>query len=116
MLPNWDKDITVFIRTEQNNTVQWEKRCFSHCFFKHHRSSEFDDKSRIVGESFLVRIPCKVSFEIPCGSIAVLGFVDDEIAENASGNDVLRKYGEAFKVNTFCDNTGVYLPHIRIGN
>lgn len=117
MFKHWNKDVTVFLKTEVNKTVQWEKRVFSRCFFKHIRSSEFDEKSRICGESYIVRIPCKNALKISQGCIAVLGNIPDVIEEGASGNDILRKYGEnAFKVGTISDNTDCYMPHIRIGN
>lgn len=117
MFNHWNKDVTVFLKTEVNKTVQWEKQVFSRCFFKHIRSSEFDEKSRICGESYVVRIPCKNALKISQGCIAVLGNISDMIEEGSSGNDILRKYGEdAFKVGTISDNTGFLNPHIRIGN
>lgn len=117
MLRNWNKTVTLFRRKESDNKVQWEKLCFSHCFFKHIRSSEFDEKSRVNGESYVVRIPCKDSIIIPRGSIAVLGDIPEVIEDNASGNDILKKYGEnAFKINTVSNNTDFYMPHIRVGN
>lgn len=117
MFENWNKDVTVFLRTEVNKTVQWEKSVFSRCFFKHIRSSEFDEKSRICGESYVVRIPCSIAPKILQGCIAVLGNIPDMLEENASGNDILRKYGEdAFKVGTVSDNTNFFRPHVRIGN
>ena len=72
MLPNWNSDITLYLRHETETSVQWERRCFSRCFFKRIKSSALDDKSRIEGEGFTVRIPCKEAFEIPEGSFAVL--------------------------------------------
>lgn len=115
--PNWKADITLFIKSEANKKTQWEKRTFSHCFFKHIRSSEFDEKSRIEGESYIVRIPCRIALNVTQGSIAVLGEVADVISEDTSGNDVLTKYGEkAFRINTVRDNTDFLTPHIRIGN
>ncbi len=115
--PNWNKDITLYIKTEQDKKTQWERLCFSRCFFKHIRSSEFDEKSRIEGESYIVRIPCKTAPAVSQGCIAVLGNVPDTIGENESGKEILQKYGEnAFKINTISDNTGFYMPHIRIGN
>ncbi len=118
MLTHWNKTITLFIRSETDKTVQWEKFIFSRCFFKHTLSSEFDEKSRINGESFIVRIPLSVcNVPISQGSIAVLGNIPDDIEANASGNDILRKYPDkSFKVNTVSDNTEFYTPHIRIGN
>lgn len=117
MFKHWNKDVTVFLKTEVNKTVQWEKRVFSRCFFKHFRSSESDEKSRINGESYIVRIPCEDAPKITQGCIAVLGNISDVIEEGASGNDILRKYGEnAFKVGTVCNDTDFLIPHIRIGN
>lgn len=117
MPEHWNKTVTLFLRKEINKKVQWEKLVFSRCFFKHIRSSEFDEKSRINGESYVVRIPCNTAFAVPRGSIAVLGEIADIIEENASGNDVLKRYDDnAFKINTVSDNTGFYMPHIRIGN
>lgn len=117
MIPrHWNKDITLFIKSEANKKTQWEKKTFSHCFFKHVRSSEFDEKSRIEGESYVVRIPCR-RLTVTHGSVAVLGNVPDVIEENSSGNDVLTKYGEnAFRVATVSDNTDFLTPHVRIGN
>ena len=118
MLHHWNKTVTVFIRSEVDKTVQWEKCVFSRCFFKHILSSEFDEKSRINGESFIVRIPLSVcNVSISRNSIAVLGNIPDVIEANASGNDILRKYSDkSFKVNTVSDNTDFHTPHIRIGN
>ena len=115
--PHWNKDITLFIKSEANKKTQWEKKTFSHCFFKHIRSSEFDEKSRIEGESYLVRIPSRNAFTITQGSIAVLGKVPEVLAEETSGNDILTKYADkAFRVATVSDNTDFLTPHIRIGN
>lgn len=118
MLTHWNKTITVFIRSEVNKSVKWEKRIFTNCFFKNVFSSNYDEKSRTSGESFTVRIPVSVyNVSISQGSIAVLGNISDIIETNASGNDILRAYpGKAFKVNTINDNSGFYIPHIRIGN
>jgi hypothetical protein len=117
MFENWNKDVTVFLKTEKNKVVQWEKRVFSRCFFRHIRSSEFDEKSRICGESYIVRIPCKSAPKITQGCIAVLGNIPVVIEEGASGNDIFSKYGKnAFKVGTISDNTDFFKPHIRIGN
>lgn len=118
MIPSyWNKDITLYIKTESDKKTQWERQCFSRCFFKHIRSSEFDEKSRIEGESYMVRIPCKNALAVSQGCIAVLGNVADIIEENTSGNDILTKYGEkAFRINTVRDNTDFLTPHIRIGN
>lgn len=117
MLPNWNSDITLYLRHETETSVQWERRCFSRCFFKRIKSSALDDKSRIEGEGFTVRIPCKEAFEIPEGSFAVLGKVSDELTENSGGNSLLEKYGgRAFRIETVSFNTDFYLPHIRIGN
>ncbi len=114
---HWNKAVTLFLRKESGKKGQWEKLVFSRCFFKHIRSSEFDEKSRINGESYVVRIPCNTALAVPRGSIAVLGDIPDIIEDNASGNDILKIYGDdAFKVNTVSDNTGFYMPHIRIGN
>lgn len=113
----WNKTVTLLLRKESDKKVQWEKLVFFHCFFKHIRSSEFDEKSRINGESYVVRIPCSTALAVPRGSIAVLGEIPDTVEENTSGNEILKKYGnDAFKVNTVSDNTGFYMPHIRIGN
>lgn len=115
--PHWNKDITLYIKTESDNKTQWERQCFSRCFFKHIRSSQFDEKSRIEGESYIVRIPCKTAPAVSQGCIAVLGDVPDTIEENTSGNDILTKYGKkAFRINTVSDNTDFLTPHIRIGN
>ncbi len=118
MIPlGWNKDITLYIKTETNKKVQWERFVFSRCFFKHIRSSQFDEKSRIKGESYIVRIPCKNAPAVSQGCIAVLGNVPDIIAEESSGNDILTKYGDkAFRINTVSDNTDFLTPHIRIGN
>ena len=117
MLGHWNKNITLYLRKETDNGVQWERLSVSRCFFKHIRSSEFDEKSRINGESYVVRIPCKSALDISQGSIAVLGDISDIIGESASGNDILKKYGDnAFKINTVSDNTDFYMPHMRIGN
>ncbi len=118
MFEHWDKDITLYLRKELNKKVQWERYGFSHCFFKHIHSSEFDEKSRINGDSYIVRIPCS-SFvpEITKNSIVVFGHINDEISEGASGNDILQKYGEnAFRINTLSDNRAFCVSHIRIGN
>ncbi len=115
--PNWNKDITLYIKTEHDKKTQWERRCFSRCFFKHILSSAFDEKSRIEGESYIVRIPCKTAPAVTQGCIAVLGDVPDILGENESGKELLQKYsGNAFRINTVSDNTGFYSPHIRIGN
>ncbi|MBR3819059.1 MAG: hypothetical protein IKJ41_07905 [Clostridia bacterium] len=115
--PNWNKDITLYIKTEINKKVQWERFFFSRCFFKHIRSSQFDEKSRIEGESYIVRIPCKTAPAVTQGCIAVLGNIPDIPGEKTSGNELLQKYGEnAFRINTVSDNTGFPVPHIRIGN
>lgn len=117
MLENWNKDVTVFIRNETENKVQWEKCCFSHCFFKRFLSSKFDEKHRTEGESFIVRIPCEdENVIIPQKSIAVLGDIPDVIEDNTSGVEMLKKYPDSFIVNTVSDNKGFYMPHIRIGN
>lgn len=115
--PNWNKDITLYIKTEINKKVQWERFVFSRCFFKHISSSQFDEKSRIEGESYIVRIPCKSAPAVTQGCIAVLGNIPDIPGEETSGNDLLQKYGEnAFRINTVSDNTSFPVPHIRIGN
>ena len=115
--PHWNKDITLYIKTEMNKKVQWERSVFSRCFFKHSLSSQFDDKTRVEGEIYLARIPCKSPPAVTQGCIAVLGNVPDILGEETSGNELLQKYGEnAFKINTVSDNTGFPTPHIRIGN
>lgn len=115
--PDWNKDITLFLKTEVNKKTQWEKQTFSRCFFKHIRSSQFDEKSRIEGESYIVRIPCKTAPAVSQGCIAVLGNVPDILGEETSGNDLLLKYGDkAFRINTVSDNTDFPTPHLRIGN
>lgn len=118
MIPNfWNKDITLYIKTEVNKNVQWEKVIFSRCFFKHSVSSEFGDNSRNAKETYLARIPCIDAPKITPGCIAVLGSVSDVIADNSSGNDVITKYGEnAFKINSVSFNTDCLTPHVRIGN
>ncbi len=115
--PNWNKDITLYIKTEVNKKVQWERFVFSRCFFKYIRSSQFDEKSRIEGESYIVRIPCKASPAVTQGCIAVLGSIPDILGEETSGNELLSKYGEnAFRINTVSDNTDFLISHVRIGN
>lgn len=115
--PFWDKDITLYLKTEVNKKVQWERKFFSRCFFKHSTSSQFDDKTRINGEIYLARIPCKSPPAITQGCIAVLGNVSDIIPEETSGNELIKKYdGKAFKINTININTDYPIPHLRIGN
>lgn len=113
----WDKDITLYLKTEVNKKAQWERKLFSRCFFKHSVSSQFDDKNRINGEIYLARIPCKSPPAVTQGSIAVLGNVYDVIPEESSGNELIKKYdGKAFRINTFVSNTDYPTPHLKIGN
>ena len=115
--PFWNKDITLYIKTEVNKKVPWERTVFSRCFFKHTRSSQFDDKTRVEGEIYLARIPCISPPAVTQGCIAVLGNIPDIPGEETSGNELLCKYGiNAFRINTVSDNTDYFVPHIRIGN
>ena len=117
MIPNiWNKDITLYIKTEVNKNVQWERFFFSRCFFKRLVSSQYDDKTRSSGKTYTVRIPCISPPSVTQESIAVLGKVFDVIPENTSGNDLVLKYGDdAFRVVSVSFNTEFPTPHIRIG-
>lgn len=109
-LPNWNDTLTVYMQ----DGGKWSKRVYENCFFQISETSSHSDKQLLNERSLTARIPDKVNAVI--GSIVVKGRVNDEIPDNTSGNELLKKYPQtAFRVNFVFDNTAFALPHTRLG-
>lgn len=130
--PYWNKEITIFTKyyDEVSKKTKWYKYKSENCFYGLNRATLFKDMEIYNANKNIVRIParedyvkyeewCKLSHEdkktklsLSVGSIIFLGYIDDEILENESGNDLMKKYkNKCFKVNVYTINDVYKLKH-----
>ena len=125
LLPVFNQSITVYVPFTDPVTriTSWYRYKAPRCYYGSSRIQAFADKELYKLNKTLVRIPKRSdfiayknwanipdrvnSFTLDVGCIIVKGDVGDDIPENNSGAELLKKYRpEAFIVNTFKDNTG----------
>lgn len=109
MLPWWNKEVTVYHRKETiddsgKTVTKWEIEHCTNCFFKEKTQQVLQNKILVNKSVKFVRLPMSI-MSLSKGDIAVIGIVYDKITDNASGNDILKKYGDqAFVINTAQNN------------
>ena len=132
--PFWDKTLTIYTKfyNSDNKKTIWCKYVRNKCFYglkDVHVLKGID----IANENIhIARIPYDSSYltyrewcncekkqqhlSISVGSIIAVGNLSDDISENNSGNELIKKYGDkCFKVSTFKENDTFVLKHYYAG-